>query len=382
MPRPFEVPRPDLEAALLARLREGPPFLLAGPHGAGKTTLLRHAATALAAEGWTPVYLDLMGAASSPDRFVTAALEALPAGSFGALLPQATEIRRLAAAGREHGAEAVHALFALWASLDAGSGRPVALLLDEATEIRSLAYFAGLREVHKPFLTALRARRRGTVLATSFPTLAGKHWPDLEVAIVGPLAAEDLRSTLRGAGVVADVAALVSASGGWPRYLRVLTERLADGADLETAWAAEMAPGGRLDQACRHTYETLLLRSRGYGIAKAALAAVAEDEGANLTALVSRLGRTPGATRDYLLWLVDVDALRVVRKRYYYVDTILRRWVRLYGQGRLPAAEGLRIAAAEAARAAVPAEEPTPAAEAEPTPAPVLPRRDTLIEID
>jgi hypothetical protein len=382
MPRALEVPRPDLESTLLGRVRQGPPFLLAGPHGAGKTTLLRRAAAALAAEGWLPVYLDLMGAASSPDRFVTAALEALPAGSFGGLLREATEIRRLAAAGRERGADAVRALFALWASLDSASGRPVALLLDEATEIRSLAYFAGLREVHKPFLAALRARRRGTALATSFPTLAGKHWPDLEVATVGPLASGDLRSTLRGAGVAADPPALLAATGGWPRYIRILAERLAGGDDLEAAWASEMAPGGRLDQACRHTYEALLLRSRGYGISKAVLAAVAQSEGANLTALVSQLGRTPGATRDYLLWLVDVDALRVARKRYYYVDTVLRRWVRLYGQGRLPTAEELRAAASEAMRSEEPVAGSTPTGEIETAVAPVPARRDTLIEID
>ena len=81
-----------------------------------------------------------------------------------------------------------------------------------------------------------------------------------------------------------------------------------------------MAEGGRLEAACRHTYETLLLRSRGYGMSKAVLEAVAQEEGLNLTALVGRLGRTPGAIRDYLLWLLGVDALRMVRKRYFYVD--------------------------------------------------------------
>ena len=272
----FEVPRPDLAAALLARAREGPPLLLTGPYGAGKTTLLRQAAEVLAREGWLPVYLDLMPAASTPERLVIAALDALPAEPFASVLLQATEIRRLAAAGREHGAEAVRALFALWSSLDAASGRPVALLLDEATEIRSLAYFSGLREAHKPFLAALRARPRGTLLATSFPTLAAKLWPDLEGFRARPLAAEDLQPSLRAAGLAIDAGAVVRTSGGWPRHVSVLADRLDDGFDLETAWAEEMAPGGRLELACRHSYETLLLRSRGYGISKAVLAAVAD----------------------------------------------------------------------------------------------------------
>ena len=97
-----------------------------------------------------------------------------------------------------------------------------------------------------------------------------------------------------------------------------------------------MARGGRLERLCRHTYETLLLRSRGYGMSKAVLGAVAEEEGLNLTALVGRLGRSPGAIRDYLGWLLGVDALRMVGKRYFYVDGLVRWWVRLHGGGVIP----------------------------------------------
>jgi len=110
------------------------------------------------------------------------------------------------------------------------------------------------------------------------------------------------------------------------------------------------------------------------------LAAVAEEEGANLTALVGKLGRSPGAIRDYLGWLLDVDALRADHKRYYYVDGLVREWVRLHGRGR-PATDGELRAAARAvlatppgAGAAVPAAEPAPEA--------VASRRDHLMEID
>jgi hypothetical protein len=131
-----------------------------------------------------------------------------------------------------------------------------------------------------------------------------------------------------------------------------------------------MALGGRLETACRHTYETLLLRSRGYGICKAVLAAVAEEEGLNLTALVSRVGRTAGATRDYLGWLVGVDALRVAQKRYFYVDGLVRWWVRLHARGTPATPAELSEAAGEVLSTADVAE-----------PAPVA-RRETLIEID
>ncbi len=379
---PPEVPRPDLEEALGRRARSGSPLLLTGPPGAGKTTLLLRLREALAAEGWLPVYLDLMGAASSPDRFVLAALDVLPAEPLAARLPEATRIRMLAGAGRGRSGEAVRALLALWSSLDGPSGRPVALLLDEATEIRSLAYFPELREVAKAFGQALAARRRGTVLATSFPTLARGLWPGLEVLEARPFAAADL---VGARGLEAGAAAeLVRLTFGWPRYVRALLERSRPSPDRLETWLEEMAPGGRLESACRHTYESLLLRSRGYGISKAALQAVAREEGLNLTALVARLGRTPGATRDYLQWLVGVDALRMVKKRYSYVDGLLRVWVRLYARGAPPTAAEIEDAGRALRRREPPAEPVTPEARAKVTlpEAATEPRRDTLIEID
>jgi DNA polymerase III delta prime subunit len=376
-----EISREDLEASLLARARTGPAFLLTGPPGAGKTTLLLSLREKLLRDGVQPVYLDLMAAASSPDRFVKAALDVLPAEPFARHLDEAMRIRALAGAGRIHGSAAVRALFSLWSTLDhAQGGRPVVLLLDEATEIRSLAYFSGLREVADALATALVARRGGTVLATSFPTRARQLWPGWETLEARPLDARDVN------GLGAAAAGAVVAGFGWPRYVSVLRERLRQGDDLLTAWTTEMSPGGRLEAACRHTYESLLLRSRGYGIAKAVLQAVAHEEGLNLAALVTRLGRTAGATRDYLQWLVGVDALRVVRKRYSYVDGLLRVWVRLYARGWPPSEAEI----AAAAHAAIEREEPSrPVETTEATEAPAeiaasLPaaRRDSLIEID
>jgi hypothetical protein len=163
--------------------------------------------------------------------------------------------------GKARGADAVQALFGLWSSLDDAAGRPVVLLLDEATEIRSLAYFGGLRQVDKPFAAALAARGRGTVLATSYPTLARKLWPGLDSIEAGPLTPEDLGPAALAARVSPE--ALARASFGWPRYARVLID--AAGAGLAGVWAVEMAEGGRIESACRHTHESLLLRSRGYG---------------------------------------------------------------------------------------------------------------------
>ncbi len=373
-----EIPRPNLEAQLRARAEGGPPTLVGGPPGAGKTTLLLNLAHVLEADGWACLYLDLMGAASSPDRFVLSALEALPAERFGDRLREATEIRRLVASGRPQHAQAVRAVMALWGSLDRAGGRPVALLLDEATEIRSLAYFPGLREVDRLLVAALAARPRGTLLATSFPTLALKSF-GLPLLEAPPLTAAEIEGALPR-GLAADD--LLRATFGWARYVRVLLERVRTGVPLADAWAEEMARGGRLEVMSHHTYETLLLRSRGYGICKAALDAVARDEGLNLKALVAKIGRTPGATRDYLQWLVGVDALRMDGKRYFYVDGMVRQWVRLHATGQPATKDDIRrsfeslLAAAPTPassqteqRAEVPAERPAP-------------RRDSLMEID
>ena len=328
-------------AGLSEQLRRAPPILVTGPPGAGKTTLLLETADALRAAGWAPVYLDLMGAASSPERFVRAAIESLPVAARDARAADVGRILGHAAGGKQHGVDGVRALFDLWSSLDEAGGRPVALLFDEATEIRSLAYFACLRDVDGPFVAALSARPRGTVLATSMPTAARRLWPALSTLPLEPIGERDLAAS----GLGADAGRLARAGFGLPCYLDVLIDAVRGGGDVERAWASGMARGGRLERLCRHTYETLLLRSRGYGMSKAVLGAVAEEEGLNLTALVARLGRSPGAIRDYLGWLLGVDALRMVGKRYFYVDGLMRWWVRLHGGGSVPSDAQLDAAA-------------------------------------
>lgn len=327
------VPRTDVEDALLDGAASPVPVLLAGTRGSGKTTLLLQAAERMRERGWEPIYLDLFGAASSPEQFLQRALATLPSRASSLRGPAATAVLHLhemTARGRKANSDAVHALFAAWAALDEIDGRPVVLLFDDVTEIRSLAYFPGLRDVHVPFGQALLSRHRGTVLATSFPHAAYRLWPGWSTLEARRFTLEDL-SVLR---LPTDEAErLLRGSFGIARYARILRDASGDGQDVLSAWCEAMAPGGRLEQAARHTYEALLLRSRGYGMSKAVLATVAEEEGLNLTALVNRLGRSPGAVRDYLGWLLAVDALRFSGKRYYYADGLVRQWARLHGQG-------------------------------------------------
>ena len=310
----------------------GPPQLLAGPLGSGKSSLMRDTAAALTSEGWLVVQLDLLQAAASPESFVDAGLAALPAERFAEHLTAATQIRELVRAGREETPRAVKALLDLWSGLVRSDGKPVALLLDEVSEIRTLTTFKGLRRIEERLAAALEARVKGTLVAASFPGLAPTlaRWPRITTAPLDPESLSDIFVDQE------DRTALVRAAGGVVAYARVLVERLRQGLDVASAWAEEMAPGGRLETACHRSYESLLLRSRGYGMAKAALFSVANAEGSNLTALVKRVGRTPGAVRDYLGWLLDVGAVRMEKKRYYFEDPLLRSWVVMYGRGLNP----------------------------------------------
>jgi hypothetical protein len=342
-----EVPRPDLEQQLIDAVEAPRPVMLTGPPGAGKTTLLEATARSLARRGFVPVSLDLMAAVSSPERFVSVALGALDASSFGARLPEASSIRRHLGSGRAGAARAVSELLALWAGLVEAQGRPVVLLLDEVTEIRSLAYFDDLREVHVSLGRALLERPRATLLATSFPTQARRLWPDFDVVEAMPLSTAEVDGASDRSGTAVDSEAVIRATWGWPGYVSLLLDELRRGPELASAWTAAMSRGGALERACRHTYETLLLRCRGYGMAKAVLGVVAEQEGLTLSEMLPKLGRSPGAIRDYLGWLLDVDALKQVKKRYHYVDGLLRLFVKLHASGAPPSVGDLRSAAAE-----------------------------------
>lgn len=385
MPEPrvaCELRRDELLTRVMKRAVAGQPLLLTGPPGSGKSTLLRQAAAAWSQADCIVVHLDLLGLVSTPERFAVGTLRALPAEAFGPRLAEAAEILRLVDAGRARGRQAVEAVFDLLTVPQGPDGRTLVLLLDDATEIRSLAYFPGLRHADALLAERLRGRRAPTVLATAFPTVATKLWHFEELALP-PFSAAELAPLLARLAPHIGVDALLRASAGWARYVRVLLEATPSTGDLRSTWVEAMRPGGRLEQACRATYETLLLRSRGYGASKAVMAAVAEEEGLNLSALVTRLGRTPGAVRDYLQWLLSVDALRAPRKRYVYVDALLGLWVRVHGAGRPPSAALLERAFDEfVAGALAPNVPPAPPLAPAPATRAVARRRNALIEID
>ncbi len=100
-------------------------------------------------------------------------------------------------------------------------------------------------------------------------------------------------------------------------------------ADAVGALTEQMLCGSALERRLRLSYEVRLQRARGYGALRAILDVLADQQPLTLTHIAQRLHRTPGSTKDYLSWMLDVDLLTVERKRYTVTDPLLRLWVRL-----------------------------------------------------
>ena len=107
-------------------------------------------------------------------------------------------------------------------------------------------------------------------------------------------------------------------------------------ADPVGALTEQLLCGSALERRLRLSYEVRLQRARGYGALRAILDVLAEQQPLTLTHIAQRLHRTPGSTKDYLSWMLDVDLLTVDRKRYTVTDPLLRLWVRLNNGADVP----------------------------------------------
>ncbi len=218
-------------------------------------------------------------------------------------------------------------------------------LLDEVTEVRTLSYFPGVREPMESFITAMVASPSQFVATSRFPTLLANHLDKLSESVragidvlpLPPLAPEELRQSGIPNGEI-----LAAVTGGLPSHMIPLIEGLEDGLDLRKALTFELEPGGHLERECRATYGELLHRARGYGACKAVLHVLATEENLTLSEIARRLGRTAGSTRDYLRWLEEVELIAARKKRFAFVDPILRLWHRLYGRGYRPSERDIR----------------------------------------
>lgn len=322
------VSRAAFEAALATEAANGLKALVVAPLGAGKTHSLRAIRGALDAAGVPVLAIDLFTAASTPERLLVILAESL--GPF--LAPdEALAIQELASEGSLDRHQSSGALLRLLALL-AFRGRPLPVVwaIDEATEIRSLAYFPGLLEIEKPFASAL-ANARGALLTSSYPGLASSLFPGFTPRPLPGLLDVDVRAARAGRSVSgSDIAcALRWTAGHADSTLRLLTHA-ATTRDAARSLAELLRPGAPLEDLARGQYDVLLMRSRGYAVCKRAAETVAAAPGRRLTDLFPGIGRTPGASRQYLRWLVEVGLLRQDRKRYDFADPVVGLWASLY----------------------------------------------------
>lgn len=353
--------RQAFAAAVAAEVSSGKHALLLAPLGSGKTHTLLDIRRELSERDVPFVFLDLFTAASTPERVL-----ALLASSVAPFMEADSEtIRALAEEGardRHQSSAALLALLDLLATRE--PSRPFVWLVDEVTEIRSLAYFPELGHVEKPLARALAAAR-GAVLTSSYLGLAADLFSDVEPITLPGLAAsdlDDLPSLRSDGGAIARAIAITHGAAG---TLLPLVADMRDTRDLGRSLVSLLRPGGALEISCRRHYELLVLRSRGYAVAKRAAEAVAQGEDRRLTDLFPEIGRTAGASRQYLRWLVEVGLLVQVRKRYRFADPIVGLWAALYlGRGDLPAEAEIKEAVA--ARLARRDDEPAAIDEPEP----------------
>ena len=345
-------PRTAFVDQLTATAVEGGHGMMVAPLGWGKTESLRKAHKALKDTGLQPVFMDLFTAASTPERLLVALAESVRPAMEGD-----GEIDRLSAEGLKDRQTAPAALLAAMNRI-AGSGavKRISWLIDEVTEIRSLAYFPDLGKVEKP-LWAMVEAGHSSILTSSYIGLAEALFPNAPVKRMPGLGALDLHPSLLRSRARRDLEAALSLTGGGASSLLPLLEDMEQTGDLVESATRLLQPGASLETSCRLRYDILLMRSRGYAVSKRAAEVAASTRTGRLTDLAPLIGRTPGASRQYLRWLVEVGLLVQVRKRYDFADPFLGLWAGLYlGRADYPTTAQIAKAIAERICQAAPVE--------------------------
>lgn len=367
--------RASFTAELAAEAASGKKALLLSPLGWGKTHALLAARQSLRAASVPFVLVDLFTAASTPERLLAALVEAVSPfmeddrESIDALCAES-------ARDRQASPSALLRLLDLLATRS--PSRPFVWLVDEVTEVRSLAYFPGLGRIEVPFSMAL-AESRGALMTSSYLGLANDLFPAFPPVALQGLTTRDLSEVPSLRSDNDAIAAAIALTGGSAATLLPLVADMRESRDLTRSLTRLLRPGGGLELVCRRHYEVLLMRSRGYAVSKRAAEVVAAGRDLRLTDLFPRIGRTAGASRQYLRWLVEVGLLTQTRKRYNFADPVLGLWAGLYlGRGAHPSDDEITAAIAQRLSEA---QESEPAGAPEGV-APPVKRPDRFEEID
>ena len=388
-------PRPIIERRILTALDATPPRIpvLLGGCGSGRTTLLLRLAHIFGDDG--SQYLDIERAASTPEGFCSSITRESPytlaptSGDSHPVDPFAHDAR-----------SAFDTFLRFLGEAQASDGRPPVFLIDELLELRTFESFPGLRGIQREVMQKLATSPNRFVVTTRYTNRAHRLLCDaperFEIVHIPPLSPAEVAATLSAYEVGrddterGDLGRMIHVlTDGRPTYVKAIANALKsmDGAssgDPVSALASQLAVGSYLTLQCRFSYELRLHRARGYGALKAILQVLADEEPLTLTAVAHRLCRTPGSTKDYLTWLLDVDLVSVREKRYSFADPLLRLWVRLHCCPEPPGENDLSREVQEYAVARLPHMEPAvPRTEAPPKRETTAQDRSwSLIEID
>ena len=331
------MPLIDRVLTVLASPSPGIPLLVGGC-SAGRTHAL-HSVMARLDSDTTPVYLDVERLATTPEQSYRSLLRHVRVDEDSAALP--------APASLGSPRDAFTAVLALLTTARAASGRRFTFLLDEVLDLRTFESFPGLKTLMAETGQALGASDNRFVLATRF-RLRGNRlasvWPRIStVTVDDATAVDDGRTAEALAGLdPLEQQQVLALTGGRLGYAVLLSDALRQArrhglADPVGALTEQMLCGSALERRLRLSYEVRLQRARGYGALRAILDVLAEQQPLTLTHIAQRLHRTPGSTKDYLSWMLDVDLLAVDRKKYTVTDPLLRLWVRLNNGADVPA---------------------------------------------
>jgi len=375
------------ELAFLERvvedLRNGRPRHVAifGLRRIGKTLLCQEQVLRLLAEGdIIPIYLDMEDLCTAPEPFAQRYIGLTcfwaltkgvgPVDSFltveRLLETQAAEVpvavRTAGAISRELGRDKpdysvlLKLAFDFPDQLSQALGRPLMCFLDEFPELSSLGNFPGAGDPLKHFRASLQQQSQvsyvitGSAIAVMERLIRDHESPlflqfrTLELQPFTPEDTRELVEKLVGPLAPAAQAAIHTYTFGHPFYVTALAERLRELApagpeavhvqQVQQAFLLEtLSRQGQIYGYCRYLYDISLQKARGYGLLKALLQVLAEEEGLPLSEVARRLRRQASATREYLRWLMEVDLVTEEDKLYYYRDPVLRFWVAYTSRG-------------------------------------------------
>lgn len=230
------------------------------------------------------------------------------------------------------------------------------LLLDEFTELAVLGHYPAVRRPMPLFRSAMQRQGHLGYIVAASAISAMQHlvqdgqsplflqFEAIEVARFPLDASQVLVERVLGATPAPGVSRrLHELTGGHPFYIYTTAQRLAGLAsapesmtaqDAEWAFVLEvLSRNGQIYNYCRYLYDISLSRARGYGILKAILQTLAEEEGLALSELARRVRKGAPSTRTYLRALQEVDLVVEQGGEYFYRDPVLRYWVAAMARG-------------------------------------------------